>query len=95
MKAESLKPLGFSANKAQVLIDISSAVRDRRLDLDSLVRLDNQVAIERLVELKGVGRWTAEYVLLRGLGRLDIFPGDTWRPQEIGRFLRQEKTVGL
>jgi DNA-3-methyladenine glycosylase II len=76
LKAESLKPLGFMANKAQVLIDISSAIRDRHLDLDSLVKLDNQVAIERLVELKGVGRWTAEYVLLRGLGRLDIFPGD-------------------
>jgi DNA-3-methyladenine glycosylase II len=76
VKLESLKPLGFSANKAQVLIDISSAIRDRRLNLESLAELDNQVAIERLVELKGVGRWTAEYVLLRGLGRLDIFPGD-------------------
>src|SRR5579872_4550391 len=76
VKLESLKPLGFSANKAQVLIDISSAIRDRRLHLESLAELDNQVAIERLVELKGVGRWTAEYVLLGGLGRLDIFPGD-------------------
>jgi DNA-3-methyladenine glycosylase II len=26
--------------------------------------------------LRGVGRWTAEYVMLRGLGRLDVFPGD-------------------
>ena len=76
VKVESLKLLGFSANKAQVLIDISSAIRDRRLNLESLAELDNQIAIERLVELKGVGRWTAEYVLLRGLGRVDIFPGD-------------------
>jgi DNA-3-methyladenine glycosylase II len=29
-----------------------------------------------LLELRGVGRWTAEYVLLRGLGWLDVFPGD-------------------
>jgi DNA-3-methyladenine glycosylase II len=33
-------------------------------------------AIERLTSLRGVGRWTAEYVLLRGLGRLHVFPGD-------------------
>ncbi len=48
----------------------------QRLNLESLVKLDNRAALERLVKLKGVGRWTAEYVLLRGLGRLDIFPGD-------------------
>jgi DNA-3-methyladenine glycosylase II len=32
--------------------------------------------IERLTRLHGIGRWSAEYVLLRGLGRLNIFPGD-------------------
>jgi DNA-3-methyladenine glycosylase II len=32
--------------------------------------------VERLAALRGVGRWTAEYVLLRGLGRIDVFPGD-------------------
>jgi DNA-3-methyladenine glycosylase II len=29
-----------------------------------------------LIALRGVGRWTAEYVLLRGLGRINVFPGD-------------------
>jgi DNA-3-methyladenine glycosylase II len=76
VKAQSLKSLGFSAAKSQALIDVSSAIRDQCLNLESLVKLDNPVALERLVKLKGVGRWTAEYVLLRGLGRLDIFPGD-------------------
>jgi DNA-3-methyladenine glycosylase II len=32
--------------------------------------------VNRLCELSGVGRWTAEYVLLRGLGRTHVFPGD-------------------
>lgn len=76
VKAQSLKSLGFSAAKSQALLDVSSAIRDQCLDLESLVRFDNPVALEQLVKLKGVGRWTAEYVLLRGLGRLDIFPGD-------------------
>lgn len=94
VKVESLRPLGFSANKAQVLIDISSAIRDRRLNLESLVEVDNQVAIERLVELKGVGRWTAEYVLLRGLGRLDIFPGDdVGARKKLAHFLGKKKPL--
>lgn len=94
VKPESLKSLGFSANKAQVLIDISSAIRDRRLNLESLVELDNQVAIERLVELKGIGRWTAEYVLLRGLGRLDIFPGDdVGARKKLAHFLGKKKSL--
>ena len=92
MKAQSLKSLGFSANKSRALLDVSSAIRDRRLNLESLVKLDNQVALERLVKLKGVGRWTAEYVLLRGLGRLDIFPGDdVGARKKLAQFLRKKK----
>ena len=49
-----------------------------RLDLTAwaLRRRSNNAAIERLTSLRGIGRWTAEYVLLRGLGRLHVFPGD-------------------
>jgi DNA-3-methyladenine glycosylase II len=91
---ESLRPLGFSTNKARVLIDISSAIRDHRLNLESLVELDNQLAIERLTELKGVGRWTAEYVLLRGLGRLDVFPGDdVGARKKLAHFLGKRKPL--
>jgi DNA-3-methyladenine glycosylase II len=94
VKAQSLKSLGFSANKSQALIDVSSAIRDRCLNLESLVKLDNQVALERLVQLRGVGRWTAEYVLLRGLGRLDIFPGDdVGARNKLAHFLRKKKPL--
>ena len=92
--AQSLKVLGFSANKSQALLDVSSAVSDRRLDLESLVHFDNQSALERLMKLKGVGRWTAEYVLLRGLGRLDIFPGDdVGARKKLAHFLRKRKPL--
>ena len=94
VKALSLKSLGFSTNKSQALLDVSSAIRDRHLNLESLFQLDNQVAIERLVNLRGVGRWTAEYVLLRGLGRLDIFPGDdVGARKKLVQFLRKKKPL--
>lgn len=73
---EELRPLGFSGRKAQYLIDIASGVTTGALDLEGLAELDNEAALERLTALRGVGRWSAEYVLLRGLGRLDTFPGD-------------------
>jgi DNA-3-methyladenine glycosylase II len=47
----------------------------RRIDLEAF-DLNDAGAVTRLLELRGVGRWTAEYVLLRGLGRTHIFPGD-------------------
>jgi len=94
VKVESLRPLGFSANKSQALINVSAAIRDRRLDLESLAKLDNQSALERLVELKGIGRWTAEYALLRGLGRVDIFPGDdVGARKKLADFLGKKKPL--
>lgn len=76
VRSRSLKTLGFSGHKAEFLLNLSSAICDRSLDLDQLAHLDNDAAVDSLRGLRGVGRWTAEYVLLRGLGRLDIFPGD-------------------
>ena len=94
VRVQSLRCLGFSANKSQALLEVSSAIRNRRLNLESLVQLDNQGALERLLKLKGVGRWTAEYVLLRGLGRLDIFPGDdVGARNKLAHFLRKKKPL--
>ena len=46
------------------------------LNVEALINRKNEYAINFLLELRGVGRLTAEYVLLRALGRLDVFPGD-------------------
>src|SRR5262249_17984401 len=45
-------------------------------DLEVLDRESDDDVRRQLLALHGVGRWTAEYVLLRGLGRLQLFPGD-------------------
>jgi DNA-3-methyladenine glycosylase II len=73
---DDLKRHGFSSTKARAIIEIAQAVVGDRLDLEALQRLEDGKAIERLTSVRGIGRWTAEYVLLRGLGRLHIFPGD-------------------
>jgi DNA-3-methyladenine glycosylase II len=73
---DELRALGFSRQKGEAIIELARTVAGRRLDLDELEDLDDAAVVARLRTLRGVGRWTAEYVLLRGLGRLHVFPGD-------------------
>lgn len=68
--------LGFSRQKVRAMIEMARAIEDGQLSLESLTEVSDDVALANLQELRGVGRWTAEYVLLRGLGRWHIFPGD-------------------
>ena len=67
--------LGFTRAKARALVELARAA-ESELDLEALAALPDDAAVEQLEALRGVGRWTAEYVLLRGLGRLATFPGD-------------------
>ena len=87
---EDLRTLGFSRQKAQAIIELARAVAGHRLDLEELEHLDDATAVARLRALRGVGRWTAEYVLLRGLGRLHVFPGD-----DIGARNNLQRWLGL
>ena len=73
---ERLKEIGFSRQKARALLELARGLLDGTVDLSGLDALGDDEAVARLRELRGVGRWTAEYVLLRGLGRLNVFPGD-------------------
>ncbi len=73
---DELKGMGFSLAKARTILETAAAIVDGDVDLEALEHLDDETAIERLTSLYGIGRWTAEYVLLRGLGRLHVFPGD-------------------
>lgn len=76
LEPDAFRELGFSYQKGRALIELARGIEDGSLDLTVLEDMDNGTAVEQLLELRGVGRWTAEYVLLRGLGRLDVFPGD-------------------
>ena len=73
---ETLRPLGFSRQKGRAMIELAGIGAEGRADLEGLRVFPDQDALARLNQLRGVGRWTAEYVLLRCLGRLHVFPGD-------------------
>lgn len=69
-----LLPLQVSGPKARYIITISRLALDGTLDLEKLRDLEPAVAHEKLLELKGVGHWTAQYVGLRALRHLDCLP---------------------
>lgn len=71
-----LKRLGFSMAKARTIVTSAGEIVDGDLDLQALEDARDTEVLERLTGLRGVGRWTAQYVMLRGLGRLHVFPGD-------------------
>lgn len=76
LDASDLRPLRVSRQKAASVIELSRRVTRRELDLEALEGQPDADVIGTLTRLPGVGRWTADYALLRGLGRLSTFPGN-------------------
>ena len=94
LPAEKYRAIGFSRQKVRALLDLARPITRQELELESLAREDDAVVRQRLLELRGVGRWTAEYVLLRGVGRLHVFPGDDVGAQKrLARWLGRSRPL--
>lgn len=77
LNPEDLKALQFSTRKAEYIIGVSKAIVEGALDLDQFPSLSDEEVTQQLTVLRGVGHWTAQCVLLFGLGRGDLFlPAD-------------------
>ncbi len=80
-----LLALQFSRQKASYLLDLSQSIARGALDLTGIGALPFGEAVAELIRYRGVGRWTAEYVLMRGLGAADSIPaGDLGLRKIIG-----------
>ncbi len=69
-----LRAAGLSARKVEYLKDLALHVSDGRLKLASLTKMPDEQVIEQLMQVKGIGRWTAEMFLIFCLGRPDVLP---------------------
>jgi DNA-3-methyladenine glycosylase II len=69
----ALREQGVSRQKSAYLREIADLAAAGELDRAAFAALSDEEAIERLCQIKGVGRWTAEITLMRGLGRPDVF----------------------
>lgn len=73
---EQLRELGWSRQKARAALELAHLLVEEPQAFAHVEDMSNEEVCRLLLSLRGVGRWTAEYVLLRGLGRMGVFPGD-------------------
>jgi DNA-3-methyladenine glycosylase II len=71
-----LRSMQYSERKAEYIIGLARMVSTGDLDLDALSLLDDESFIEAIVRIRGLGRWSAEWALCRGLGRPDVVAAD-------------------
>ncbi len=73
---EALRAVGLSTPKARYIRNLLEHIQSGELDLESLPELDDETIISKLVAVKGIGRWTAEMILIFALCRPDVLPVD-------------------
>lgn len=94
LKPHAIRELGFNFQKARAVIEISRAIVEGQLDLEGLQSVNDEQTLQRLIELRGVGRWIAELTMLRGMGRWHIFPRDDLGARNgLARWLRLRKPL--
>ena len=71
---ETLRALGLSGAKAVGIIEMAGRIADGDFVGSDLAREDNESVISRLTQLRGIGRWTAEWALMLHFGRTNVFP---------------------
>lgn len=73
---EKLRTAGVSPQKAKYLLDLAGKVSMGEVRLRRVARMSDEEVIEELIQVKGIGVWTAQMFLMFSLGRLDVFPHD-------------------
>jgi DNA-3-methyladenine glycosylase II len=77
MNEKAIRGAGFSQAKVAALRDLAAKTLDGTVPTGAMVRkLDDEAIIERLVAVRGIGRWTVEMLLIFQLGRPDVLPVD-------------------
>jgi DNA-3-methyladenine glycosylase II len=73
---QELRNCGLSWQKVTYLKDLSNRIKNKELRIMNLDKLEDEEVVKELVQVKGIGRWTAEMFLMFSLARPDILPKD-------------------
>jgi DNA-3-methyladenine glycosylase II len=76
LSTQQLRAAGLSPQKTSYLHDLAAKVRDGTVRLDRVHRMSDEEVIAELIQVKGIGVWTAQMFLMFSLGRPDVFPHD-------------------
>jgi 3-methyladenine DNA glycosylase/8-oxoguanine DNA glycosylase len=87
---ETLRACGLSGAKTRYVKDLATRWLDGTLEPDRLPSMPDEEVVEHLTSVKGIGRWTAEMILIFTLGRPDILPVD-----DLGLKVAVQRAYGL
>ena len=76
LEVDTLRSIGLSTPKARYVRNLLEHINSGQLDIERLSELDDEAVISQLVAVKGIGRWTAEMILIFSLSRPDVLPVD-------------------
>jgi DNA-3-methyladenine glycosylase II len=95
-RLQQLRTCGLSRAKAETLRNLARMIEARDLREEEISRMTSQQALHALMELPGIGPWSAALVLLRGFGRLDVFPpGDAGAARGLGTLMRLDRHTSI
>lgn len=76
VRVQDLRALQFSTHKAESILAVAEALASRKLIQEDLAEMEDADAMQALVALRGIGTWSAEWILVRCLGRARVVAGD-------------------
>lgn len=95
--APTLRSIGLSNAKVSYVHNVARFSIENGLETKQIQKMENEQAIEYLTEIKGVGRWTAEMLLMFTFGREDLFAADDLGIQlamkKLYRFRTEDKKI--
>jgi 3-methyladenine DNA glycosylase/8-oxoguanine DNA glycosylase len=93
-REETMRSVGLSRQKIGYIRDLAARVKSGDLPLDHVHTLSDQELIAHLVQVKGIGKWTAQMFLMFKLGRPDVLPDlDLGIQNAIKRAYRKRKVL--
>jgi 3-methyladenine DNA glycosylase/8-oxoguanine DNA glycosylase len=91
-----LRACGLSRGKAQTLRNLARMIEARELTEEEISQMPSRQALHALTQLPGIGPWSAALVLLRGVGRLDVFPpGDVGAARGLAPLLQLNQRTSI
>ena len=92
--ADAIRGAGFSGAKVLALRDLAAKTLDGTVPTGrEITLLDDDTIVERLVEVRGIGRWTVEMLLIFQLGRPDVLPVDDFGVRNGFRMAYRRRTM--
>jgi 3-methyladenine DNA glycosylase/8-oxoguanine DNA glycosylase len=90
---KQLRAAGLSQNKLLSMRSLSDHVLESKLKLKSISRYDDEQVIDQLVQVRGIGRWSAQMFLMERLKRLDVWPAGDYGVRAGAKYLFKLKEI--